>query len=143
MVNCFLTTERIAMYPIYCIMFTFSLNDDVRDLLFETAYLMLKNGAKNKRVRSDFCEGVIKTNFNHIALYGTSGIQFQARLETEEGELEVSYMVRPQDLHYLERDDAEYGAWLSPDEMIEQPDNLEERMRSNPIRRVAKKHLEN
>lgn len=74
------------MYPIYCIMFTFSLNDDVRDTLFETAYLMLKSGSKRKKVRSDFCEGVVTTSFKSLALYGTSGIQFEAHLETTKGD---------------------------------------------------------
>jgi len=123
-------------------MFTFSLNDDVRDLLFETAYLMLKSGIKKKKVRSNFCEGII-TNLKPIAAFGTAGIQFKAQLETEKGDLEVSYMVRPQDLFALETEGAEYGAWLSPDQIDNPPEDLEKRMRPNPIRRLAKKHLEN
>jgi len=129
------------MPPIYCIMCSFSLNDDVRDVLFGTAYLMLRSGLKKKKVRSESCEGII-TERGSIALYGTSGIRFEAHLETEVGDLKVVYLVRPQDLGDLERDDSQ-GAWVSPEEILDPPDDLKERMRPNPIRRLAKKHLEN
>jgi hypothetical protein len=49
------------MPPLYCIMFTASLTDDMRDLLFREAYLMLQGFKQRKKVKSSFCEGVITT----------------------------------------------------------------------------------
>lgn len=130
------------MQPIYCIMFSHSLNDDIRDLLLETAYVLLKSGTKRKKVRSHFCEGII-TNVKPIAAYGMNGVQFEAELETEKGDIKVVYMVRPQDLPDLEDEDAEQVAWLSPQEIANLPEGLEKKLRPNPIHRVARKHLEN
>lgn len=130
------------MYPIYCFMFSHPLSDDVRDLLFQVAYLMLKDNGTKRKVRSDFCEGVV-TRIGSVILYGIAGIQFDAQIETEKGNLKVSYMVRTQDLHILESEDAEYGAWLSPDEILNPPADLEQQMRPNPIRKVSKVHKMN
>lgn len=126
------------MDRMYCIMFTYSLNDDVRDTLLENAYLMLKSGSRKKKVRSEACEGVITTNFMSINLNGITGIQFNGQMETGKGKLNVSYIVRTQDLAGLE--EAEYGAWLSPDERGDPP---QEKIRPNPIHRAARAHQRN
>ena len=125
------------MPKIYCIMFTFSLNDDVRDMLFATAYLMIRDGTKRKKVKNGFCEGFVR-KLNPIAIYGMAGVEFQAHLETEKGDLKVSYMVRPKDLGAIE--EAEDGAWLTPEELDNPPEG---KRRPNPIRRVANKYQGN
>ncbi len=129
------------MHPIYCIMFTFSLNDDMRDLLLQIAYLMLKSDAQKKKVRSAFCEGIV-TRLGYVCAHGTGGIEFEARLETEQGDQTVRYMVRPQDLRRLE--EMEHCAWLSDEDLEDlSEDELNERIRPNPIRKVARNHLSN
>ncbi|HBE90932.1 MAG TPA: hypothetical protein DDW41_07055 [Candidatus Andersenbacteria bacterium] len=122
-------------------MFSFPLSDDIRDVLFETAYLMLRSGEKKKKVRSDCCEGVVKTDFGSMALYGTSGIVFVANLETEKGNLKASFLIRQQALYEMEQ--PEYGAWLTHDDIGSSREALEAKIRPNPIHRVAYKHHEN
>lgn len=128
------------MYPIFCIMFNFSLNDDLRDLLFATAYLMLKSRTSKRKVRSNLCEceGIVTTEFKSVSLYGTAGIQFSAELETPRGKLKVSYMVRHQ--HLEEMEETEYSAWVGYDELDDVPT---ERVRPNPIHRLSKAHQKN
>jgi len=125
------------MSPIYCIMFNASLNDDIRDLLFQMAYLMIKDSSKKRKVRSKFCEGIVTEN-GCFSLHGTNGVRFGAQLETEKGNIKVDYLVRPQDFHRLEG--VEYGAWLSFEDILNPPENLEEKIRPNPIHKVAKSH---
>ena len=127
------------MVPIYCVMFSNPISDDVRDTLFANAYLMLKTFSKKKRVKTSFCEGVIKTDLKPVALYGMNGVVFNARLETDKGDLTVSYMVRHQNLKEME--ETEHGVWLEDDELDETLPAS--KLRPNPIRAVAKKHLEN
>ncbi len=120
---------------IYCITFTDSIvSDDVRDMLFQTAYLMLKGGQKRKKFRSKECSGVVVTKFQPLVYVGTSGIEFTGIVESEEGENTITYLVRDQDLAMLEQ--AKEGAWLSGEDMLS--GNIpEEKWRPNPIRRVA------
>ena len=122
----------------YCIMFSRPISDEVRDTLFANAYLMLRSMSKKKRVKTSYCEGFIKTNFKEIFLYGMTGIVFEARLETDTGDLKISYLVRHQDLEAVET--AEYGAWLTSDELDDLPSS---KIRPNPILAVAKQHLAN
>jgi len=118
-------------------MFSLPISDEVRDALLVNAYLMLKSYSKKKKVKASCCEGVIKTDFKETVLYGTNGILFEGKLETNKGDLTVLYLVRHQDLQEIE--EAEHTAWLRTYEDKPRPSQL----RSNPIRAVAKKHLEN
>ncbi|MFA6050905.1 MAG: hypothetical protein WC761_06995 [Candidatus Paceibacterota bacterium] len=129
------------MDSFFCIMFSFPLSDDIRDVLFETAYLMLRSGEKKKKVHSGCCDGVVKTDFGSMAIYGTSGIVFVANLETEKGDLKASFLIRPQSLDAMAQ--AEYGAWLTHNDMGASAEDLRAKMRPNPIHRVAYKHREN
>src|SRR3989344_6142921 len=96
----------------YCITFSRSISDDVRDALLVTAYLMIRGGINKKKIRSKFCEGVVTTDFEPVFVFGMNGLVFRARLETEKDDLNVSYLVRYQDLAELEK--AEQTAWVSP-----------------------------
>jgi len=121
-------------------MFTHSLNDDMRDLLFEAAYMMLTSYTRRKEVRcKDVCEGVVTTRFQRVVAFGTSGILFEAHLETDLGNQDVLYMMRPEDLGLMAR--GVRGAWLSEDE-LGQP-IPKERLRSNPVVRAAKAYKYN
>lgn len=121
---------------VYCFMVTWTItSDDVRDLLFVTAYHMIKSHARKRKVRSEECEGVVTTAFQHVSLAGISGIRFRAELETETGKLVVTYLVRNRDLDALE--EAEEGAWVSDDDS---PEDVLGRFRENPIRKAAQSH---
>ena len=127
------------MTPFYCIMFSHSISDEVRDTLLAHAYLMLRSYKRKTKVRTNDCEGVIETDFKETHLYGMNGIVFKARLGTNAGDLKVSYLVRHQDLEMAE--EAEHGAWLEPDE-FDSP-LPPSKLRKNPIRAVSKAHLGN
>ncbi|MDP3883077.1 MAG: hypothetical protein Q8Q48_03400 [Candidatus Staskawiczbacteria bacterium] len=130
------------MYPMYFMFFNLSLTDDIRDLLFQTAYLLLKTGQGKRKARSGSCEGVV-TNLGSVALYGMGGVQFEGRLDTNRGELKVTYIVRPQDLQRMEQDDVGFGAWLTLLDLFDPPADLEERIRPNPIGEVSRAHHAN
>ncbi len=108
-------------------------NDDIRDALLTTAYLMIKEGWQKKRsvVKSDACEGQIRSTFESTALYGMSGFLFEGKIETPRGDVNVSYIVRPQDIPDAE--EADYFAWGDS-----KGENLQQR--PNPIR-VAKRRV--
>jgi len=122
----------------YCITFSRSISDDVRDALLVTAYLMIRGGINKKKIRSKFCEGVVTTDFEPVFVFGMNGLVFRARLETEKDDLNVSYLVRYQDLAELEK--AEQTAWVSPTDDWKIP---AEKKRPNPIRAVAEERLNN
>ena len=126
------------MVPIYCVMFSRPISDEVRDTLFANAYLMITSYQRKMKVRMSCCEGVIKTNLEEVNLYGMNGVLFNGELETNNGKLTVVYLVRHQDLQVME--EAEYGAWLGLDEIDDPPSS---KIRPNPLRAVAQKHLEN
>lgn len=119
----------------WCITFSgHSISDDVRDVLLETAYLMIRGHQKRRRFRSTTCEGVVETKFQHMIFITTSGFQFQATVECEVGKLNVLYLVNDSDLHTFEQ--GEYGVWLSDEDLLG-GEISEERIRPNPIKKVA------
>ena len=132
------------MYPMYFMFFNLPLTDDIRDLLFQTAYLMLKTGQEKRKAKTGSCEGVV-TNLGSVALYGMGGVQFEARLDTEKGKLKATYMVRPQDLERLEKNNVRLGVWMTLQDLLCPPstEELKARERPNPIGKVAKAHRAN
>lgn len=122
-------------WPVYCVMASWKIDDDTRDLLFGTAYLMIKTGRNRRRVRGDGCEGVVTTEFQRASLSGLSGVQFRAELETDDGKLIVKYIVRDHDFEEMEK--SECGAWIDPHDP---PDDLEEHIRENPVRKAAQSY---
>jgi hypothetical protein len=126
----------------YFMFFNLPLTDDIRDLLFQTAYLMLKTGQEKRKAKTGSCEGVV-TNLGSVALYGMGGVQFEAVLDTEKGKLKATYMVRPQDLQRMEKDDFRLGVWMTLQDLFNPPADLTERIRPNPIGKVAKSHRAN
>ncbi len=122
----------------YCVMFSRPISDEVRDTLLVNAYLMLKSYSKTKRIKASCCDGQIKTDFKEVAFCGMSGILFEGRVETDQGDLKVTYLVRHQDVQTME--ETERGAWLAKDELDDIPQS---KVRPNPIHALSKKHLEN
>lgn len=129
----------------YCIMITKPfLTDGIRDLLFQTAYLMMRFDSKQRRFRSADCEGYVTTDFKQIPYGGMSGIRFVGHVECQTGTEEVSYLVRDNDLRALE--EAETGAWLSGADLEKLRDEktpmetIQALLRPNPIRQVAHGH---
>jgi hypothetical protein len=132
------------MYPIYFMMFNLPLTDDIRDMLFQAAYLLLKTGQGKRKVKSASCEGVV-TDKGAVALFGMGGVQFEARLDTDMGERKVTYMVRPQDLERLEKAGVRLGVWMTLQDLLCPPsdEEFEARKRPNPIGKVARAHRSN
>lgn len=111
---------------IWCLMYTKPIvSDDVRDELLAVAYLMLKTSRTKQKLHTDECEGMVKTKFQRARVGDTLGILFAAHLETNAGELDVTYIVRDRDLE--EMGASEEGAWLDQEfEEMEPEEQFEE-----------------
>lgn len=119
----------------WCITFSRPvISDDVRDVLMQTAYLMIRGGEKRRKIKSAACEGLVTTNWQRLVFVNVSGVHFKAIVEGETGKNEIGYLFRDRDLERLES--VGEGAWLTVEEILsgEIPD---EKRRSNPIRKVA------
>lgn len=125
---------------IYCLTFQGNLvSDDIRDALFSAGYLMIVGHEKRHRIKTDECEGIVRTAFQHQGLVDIYGVVFVAELETEKGKLTVTYIVRDRDLGEMEQ--MEEGAWVSVDDLDEEIPA--ERIRPSPLKRLKKHFINN
>ncbi len=99
------------IYKIYCLMTAgLPVDDDIRNALFYTAREMLKAGAEKRRLKTDFMEGVVTTEFKVGCMGSVAGTIFQAEIDAEAGSTKVSYIVNNS---YLDEDDFESASWMS------------------------------
>lgn len=83
---------------IHCLMTTsVALDSRMRDVLFDTACLMLKRGSSKKKFADPSIEGMITTAFEEKALGAIVGAEFHADVETDIGRGKVKFIVRPAD----------------------------------------------
>ncbi len=87
------------MPQIICIMVSgFSLTVAMRDQLVFRAVEMYKMNKSKQIIKADDFEGMVQTDFRHVALGGVSGINFSAEIESTRGKIFVRYLVRVNDL---------------------------------------------
>ncbi len=125
--------------PILFINFSIPVTDDVRDAVFQTAYVMLKDYERRKRIRSKICEGFVDRK-GPMSYNGFNGIGFDTQVDTEKGILAASFIIRPKDMDGIE--DAEDYAWVDDHEANDE-EAFERNRRPNPIRQIAKRIVHN
>jgi hypothetical protein len=125
------------MSPYMCfINFSQPLSDPVKETLLEAAYIMLSERRKTKKVRGSCCEGVVKTTFQPLSLYGMNGLQFNAHLEVPQGTLDVSYLLREEELRELTRDADDSPFVENRDTQDEKDPRANRRLAYNPLGKV-------
>lgn len=75
-----------------------SLDDHMRDVLFLGAVQLMRDRSARKTLKSTRLNGLIRTAFQHAVLGTIGGTKFAAALETERGSVEVTYIVRDEDI---------------------------------------------
>ncbi len=98
---------------IFCLMFNgLPMTDDGRTLLFETAREMVWEKKSKKSIKNSEFEALITTKWLRKGLGNYYGIEFQAHLESNVGETEITYIVS------LKNFKTEDGEWIPiPSEM--------------------------
>jgi len=90
-----------------CLMFSRPIDDRIRNLLFNTAQAMVREGTVKRNIKTDGMEGLVTTE-NKTALIGAiGGIVFHARVESETAKIDITYLIRPGDI------DAEEVQWAT------------------------------
>jgi hypothetical protein len=69
---------------------------------------MHQKDKKSVTVRSERCEGVVRTNFSSALMGSIGGTKFIADVETEAGKTHVVFIVQDYDLKRA----LEYGEWI-------------------------------
>lgn len=85
-----------------------SLTRRMRDMLFETACVMLKHGTERVTVDDIEFDGEVRTTFMDKTLGSVGGVEFIASISTDHGTGKVKYLVRPTDA-----DIQNEGEWVS------------------------------
>ncbi len=75
-----------------------SLDDHMRDVLFLGAVQLMRDRSERKTLKTQRCNGLIRTAFQRAVLGTIGGTKFAAALETERGSVEVTYIVRDRDI---------------------------------------------
>ena len=75
-----------------------SLDDHMRDVLFLGAVQLMRDRSARKTLKSPRLSGLIRTAFQRAMLGTIGGTKFAAALETERGSVEVTYIVRDEDI---------------------------------------------
>jgi hypothetical protein len=88
------------------------LTDDTRNLLWRKAQEMARAKQNRMKVKTDFCAGVITTDWEHGSMGSITGLKFQADVVVETGETTITYLVRS-----FELEDLEWGGMNSLDEI--------------------------
>lgn len=84
---------------IFCLMFSGkSLTDKISEVLFINAHDMVEEGTTKRRVKGRDYDGVITSDLQAIAAFGTTGVVFSAQIGTTQGDTDVQYLVRVGDL---------------------------------------------
>lgn len=87
-----------------------SINDDMRNLLIRSAVSLVCLKRKRTTLKTDWCEGEIKTEFGSASLEMLSGIKFEGKVEVGSRTTKVTFIVTTS---LLERFEA--ARWLHED----------------------------
>ena len=69
--------------PFYCLMLRGGpLTDDIRDVLFYVAQVMLAGQQCRRKIRADGMEGRVVTKYRYACIGGVAGVVFHAKVET-------------------------------------------------------------
>jgi hypothetical protein len=91
-------------------------SSEVRDLLVMTAKQLVEENQDTRRIKSKFCEGIVKTEGVHASIGTIAGQLFEGDLEIASGRTTVHYLVRTQDLEDFEPNKFEWTDWMGASE---------------------------
>jgi hypothetical protein len=88
------------MFPrIFCVMFSGrSLTERISEVLFINAHEMVEFSLQKRRVKGRDYDGIITTDLESVAAFGTTGIIFQAQIGFDGGATDVEFLIRVGDL---------------------------------------------
>ena len=111
------------------------ITDDIVDVFLETSYLMIRESRKRKHIKSRFCEGEMKTSLALTSFNGMGRlIEFTTQVEASEGKYTAHFLM----------DTAGLSDWETRDLRLMMEDTHPLRApRPNPIKRVARMHVQN
>ena len=96
------------------------IDDRIRNMLFHVSRTMLKTGKEKVRVKSNFLEGVVTTDFEIGCMGSVAGVVFSAEIDTEKGSGKASFITNTDS---AEIDNWEESFWM--DAMIPDFDSAE------------------
>ncbi len=115
--------QMCVFYSIFCVMLTGSaLTDGARNSLLRAACEMFQKGRNEKKIKTESVEGKVKTDGRYSGLGSVYGMMFYADIESENGRSKIDFIVRTQDLVFVEDLDKaiEEGFWLERNQEREQ-----------------------
>lgn len=105
------TTKEASMTGFVALMTSgMHLTDDLRNLLLMIAFAMIDEKEVEKRIKNEYCEGVVTTKFTPVLLGALGGIKFEAKIEMGLHTFKVHYIANPDD-----RVDPELLEWVTFD----------------------------
>lgn len=105
--------------PINCLMWTGdTINDDLRNLLFNTAQDMLAGKTPEAVIKTDWCEGPIQTKFEIKGIGSTFGYKFDASIDWGNKHTKIEFIIKEQNIRFVGM------RWIdaTPDDIISRPD---------------------
>jgi hypothetical protein len=97
------------MFKWACLMVSgMPLRDEVRTALALAALRMIKSGENHRAVKSEDCEGIIRTEFRESFFGSFSGVIFEADVESEKGHTKTRFLFDPE----TEEDEILAGTWI-------------------------------
>lgn len=117
---------------IYCVMSSGKpLSNSVRDVLFDSAIKMVKDERDDFVVVHDDCQGILSTKWDTMTLGFISGFIFNASVNTEQGNTQVTFIVRTQDIESVNLSDGEWFDRGEIEAMIEKARKRASKYREN------------
>lgn len=95
---------------IHCIMVSgMPLDEMVSDALWRTAWNMFHSNKGEQLLVTDFCKGIVRSEFKNILLVGIGGIEFEGDIATDKGSTKVIFIVSHSE---LESEHRSPGKWI-------------------------------
>lgn len=89
--------------PFYCVMIPRGrLTVSLCNKLFQAARTAVLEKREEINLDDPYCWGVVRTEMKNATLGGVTGILFSAKIESETGVVEVTYIIRRKDLEKTE-----------------------------------------
>ncbi len=95
-----------------------TINDDLRNLLFNTAQDMLVGKASEATVKTDWCEGHLTTSFDIKGIGGTFGYKFDAEFDWHDKHSKIEFIVKEQNIRF----DGMMWRNATPEDILSRPD---------------------